>query len=361
MSWVEYLRVWRWSRVNMTLIKQTYVDSLRVADQLLRSRGALYDLRAPESVSSCGLVGATEAVSPRSSAAAEAEAMSGSVSGRAVLRARVWTSPSRRERMRLLVLATLFGVLLDAGRCELGGWTCAHVVALLSVLFSDYLRVQGADLFNLVADSFKTIWLYYVKMWNLSVPQKTNISCVTWDTLGNLGWAVWSTVLRVAAGFTRRCDFLFVTSSLFDSFTSVKSVKMLLMFPGNRLWWECEDEESSSDPAVISSKWSAVLAVWQKYSPKIKFLLISSVMDECSRLLARCEVIRVCWCSTWTFIRSRDGAVTLQINVCCHFNNYTTNVCQNDDISQKQRLILQVCQWTHNGPVYGGPELPKQK
>lgn len=240
-------------------------------------------------------------------------------------------------------------------------WEAGHVVALLSVLFSDYLRVQGADPFNLVADSFKTIWLYYVKMWNLSVPQKTNISCVTWDTLGNLGWAVWSTVLRVAAGFTRRCDFLFVTSSLFDSFTSVKSVKMLLMFSGNRLRWECEDEESSSDPAVIWSKWSAVLAVWQKYSPKIKFLLISSVMDECSRLLARCEVIRVCWCSTRTFIRSRDGAVTPQINVCCHFNNYTTNVCQNDDISQKQRLILQVCQWTHNGPVYGGPELPKQK
>lgn len=73
----------------MIAVKQTYVDSLRVADQLLRSRGALYDLRAPESVSSCGLVGAAEAVSPRSSAAAEAEAMSGSVSGHAVLCARV--------------------------------------------------------------------------------------------------------------------------------------------------------------------------------------------------------------------------------------------------------------------------------
>lgn len=33
-------------------------DSLRVVDRLLRSRGTLYDLRALDSVSSCGLIGA---------------------------------------------------------------------------------------------------------------------------------------------------------------------------------------------------------------------------------------------------------------------------------------------------------------
>lgn len=86
-------------------------------------------------------------------------------------------------------------------------WEAGHVPMLWCYNLSCFRIIyafRAQIFFNPVADSLKNIWLYYVKMWNLSVPQKTNISCVTWDTLGNLGWAVWSTMLRVAAGFTRR-------------------------------------------------------------------------------------------------------------------------------------------------------------
>lgn len=54
-------------------------------------------------------------------------------------------------------------------------------------------------------------------------------------------------------------------------------------------------------------------------------------MDGCFILLAGCEVI-------WCLSDECAAAVRLQINVRCHFNNYTTNMCQCDDISETKEM-----------------------